>query len=60
MSDQVVINQGLNLLLLKPEIIETLSWMIKHFDYERQIMEWGEESKELKSAKELLENIENI
>lgn len=58
--DPELINQAMQLLSLKVEIIMTLDWMITHFDYERQNMQWGSESDELKSAKKLTENIKKI
>jgi len=48
---------------LKSEIIETLEWMIKHFDFmNSQTGIDGEDSPELKKAKKLLEKLkdENI
>ncbi len=59
-NDPELVNQAMQLLSLKPEIITTLDWMITHFDYERQVQQWGSESDELKSAKKLNEDIKKI
>ncbi len=60
MNDPELVNRAMQLLGLKDQIVETLGWMLKHFDFERQNIEWGNESDEIKAAKELLDNIKKI
>ena len=58
--DPELVNQAIQLLSMKDKIVMTLTWMIAHFDFEREIEEWGSESDELIEAKELRNQIKNI
>ncbi len=60
LNDPELVNRAMQLLGFKDQIVKTLDWMIKHFDFERENIQWGTESDEIKVAKDLLENIEKI